>query len=771
MTALSIPDIPDDCDLSKAACAYVDAGWYVGPCLASGPKAKSPGAILGKGWQHQTTQDKDLIYAWYLGTSTSGLFGHVGRSGLVVFDVDRPENVPGWLRKYLWDEDGPLVPFQSSRTNVPHQGHYVFLMPEGRRLSNSRKNLGDTWGEVRGLNGIIVLEPTMHVKEGGRYHWVRTGVVPPLPDEIAAKMQDAGSEVDAATDDTVTMFMDTFTSARKEALMKAPIEEFQRLVDGGASRHETAVKMACWLAREASQGFYPARAGLGALWTPFNRALIGTRNRWPRSEFKAITAYAIGQALATDIDARRNETQDRLAQRDKDKQRKPANAAPPAVAADDPDKYFTDKTIGCDVQMLADDVLGLGPLASGQDGIYWSYADGVWRPEKGAVRGRCVELLGRRYRQSHASNVEDIITYRIPAIECEPLERWWNVRNGMLDWRTGELVPHSPDYHSTVQFPWNWDPDADCPMFQAFLENVLTPDYVELAWQMVAYLLYSGNPRQVAFLLYGTGDNGKGTLLRVLSQMLGLENIGVQSLSSLTADKFAAISLYGKIANLAGDMDATYQESTATFKGITGEDYIKGERKYREPFHFRSWAVPVFTVNKIPGSADTSKGYFRRWIILRFSRAIEKSEKIPGYSDRMLSEIPGIAARALPILQNLMTSSWFKDDGADIIAGIEEFQLVTDQVRQWVDEATVSAPGHDESRTSLYKSYRAWATASGVGTLKAIEFYARLESAGYEAVKRNGVRMHRGLRVVELSMIGDQWKAEDLEDPFVGADD
>jgi hypothetical protein len=61
------------------------------------------------------------------------------------------------------------APFQSTRPDVPRRGHYVFAMPPGRTIGNPPFG----WGEVRGLNGVIIAEPTVHPEGGGCYRWAR----------------------------------------------------------------------------------------------------------------------------------------------------------------------------------------------------------------------------------------------------------------------------------------------------------------------------------------------------------------------------------------------------------------------------------------------------------------------------------------------------------------------------------------------------------------------------------------------------------------------
>jgi P4 family phage/plasmid primase-like protien len=285
----------------------------------------------------------------------------------------------------------------------------------------------------------------------------------------------------------------------------------------------------------------------------------------------------------------------------------------------------------------------------------------------------------------------------------------------------------------------------------------MSPDYQRIVWEMIGYLLMSGNPLQVAFLLHGSGGNGKGTLIKVLTAMLGKPNLAHQSLDSLNADKFAAASLFGKIANIAGDIDATFQESTARFKMLTGEDRFTGEYKYGDSFHFDNFAVPLFSANKIPGSADVSKGYLRRWVNIEFDRTFS-GEPIAGLGESLAStEIPGVIAKGLRHLGALLEQGHFTVTG-EAEKGRDEFAKSIDQVRQWTEEETMPVDSGPVKQDELYQDYRFWAERNGVGKLKASDFYTRLEGAGYRRSKVKGVRVFHGIALIKAR--GEDYRTE-----------
>jgi P4 family phage/plasmid primase-like protien len=791
---LHIPALPEDSDTLTAALLYAEAGWYIGPCDQA---SKHPGSILGKGWQHQTSRDPHQIAAWFAG-SDAGLFLHVGRSGGLVLDVDDFSRLPDLALEVI-EECQP--PFQSTRANGHGRGHYVFSQPDDRLIGNSVGELGKGWGEVRGRNGIIVVEPTTHNKaaEGGQYHWERTGEVP-FSALLCSALPDAADSADPATDAAVEAFLEAHTGASRPTLLQAVLAKFDNDVVAGGARHDALRDCSIWACREARAGLYPARTAMEKLWRKFNTVMKAkpVEGRFPASEFRGVFAWAVAQAMLTDPETRAAEVDERLEEVTFMARRPAPVIADPAVEEPakprDPRAYFHDKEAGVDVAMLADDVLARGPLRVGRDGMFWSYSGGVWREARDEVRGRVVDCLAGRYRGSHATNVEHVVARRVGSISGDPLPALINLRGddqgkrgGMLDWRTGELLPWDAEYASTVQLPIHWDPEATCPRFDAFLAQVLSPEAVELAWEMLGYLMMSGNPLQTAFLFFGTGQNGKGTLMRVIQALLGTENTSSVSLDQLNANRFAPAALYGKTANIAGDIDATYQESTAAFKMLTGEDVFRGENKHRDGFQFVSWAVPLFSANEVPGSADTSEGYLRRWTVLHFGRHIESTERQAGLSDLLIQELPGIAVKAVAALRTLMDRGAFDTSKGDVAAAAEEFARKIDQIRQWIESACLTASrdglteaerstlaGNREHAKDCYASYKLYHSAMNPGSrpMSAEKFYTRLAAIpGVEPKKVNGVRYFQGLRIVEQRMKGDGAAPEPAVRGMLAVDD
>lgn len=411
-------------------------------------------------------------------------------------------------------------------------------------------------------------------------------------------------------------------------------------------------------------------------------------------------------------------------------------------------------------------VLLMGPLARGTDGRVWRYQRGVYVPDgpgEDTIDARVVRMLKDAYRPAHSAVARHVALAHMPAIRCDPIEGLINFPNGLLDWRTGAWYYHSPDTLSTVQLGVSWDPAATCPEFDKWLAQVVPADCIELVWELLAYLCYSGNPLHVAVLLLGGGRNGKGTLLRVIDALLGKANITSVSLHDLVNTRFRTAQLFGKLANIAGDIDAHYIENTAIFKAITGGDLVQGEHKGRDPFDFTPWAVPVFSANTVPPSADTTAGYMSRWLVIPFPNSFAGREDRT-IEPRLHAELPGILAKALRKLPVLLNRGRFAlgDSATEAKA---EFTRRVDQVRHWLHESCELGDYPAVSRTDLYQAYKRVVSRDGGKPVKAGEFYDRLVRAGLREGRTgdSGTRVFYGVKVLDDGWFsvpsGDQYRA------------
>lgn len=424
---------------------------------------------------------------------------------------------------------------------------------------------------------------------------------------------------------------------------------------------------------------------------------------------------------------------------------------------------FFHQDYGLKAGALADAVLKEGPVLIDGAGTFWVYRGGVWRPDDKEIRRRVVRLLGERHRPAHLRAVVELLAGTVEHFEVEPVSNMINMRSGLLRWRADPdplLLEHHDACLSSVQLPVDWDPAAVCPDFDAFLESAVPEDDRDRAWQVLGYLMMSGNPFQKLFLLTGGGGNGKGVFLNVVRALVGEDNFSAVPLRRFAETQFASAELHGKLANVCGDIDARFIEDTGRIKELAGDDKIDAERKGRDPFKFLFWGKAIFSANAIPGASDSSKGWLRRWEVINFP--YEPTKPDPTLSARCTTpeSLAGIAVKAVAALRTLMAEQQFTR-GESAETAHAEFAEKANRAIRWIndpDSKVVRDPDCWNKGTILVQAFREWEEydsgdknkKTGVQHINEL-----LRQSGLRYAIRRGQRGYYGVRITGTVFIKD----------------
>lgn len=217
-------------------------------------------------------------------------------------------------------------------------------------------------------------------------------------------------------------------------------------------------------------------------------------------------------------------------------------------------------------------------------------------------------------------------------------------------------------------------------------------------------------------MLLGAGSNGKSIALAALRTLLGWDNVAAIPLQVLAEDRFKPAELYGRLANVCGDLDHRALKRTDLFKQLTGStDAIFAERKYGHPFSFVPFATQVFSANEVPASADQSDAFYSRWVILPFPRTFaEVKDADPHLLGRLITEpeMEGYFVRAVEGLRRLEARGGFElPESVREASG--SYRERTDTIHGFADEVIVSRPGMRVRRGQVYEQYRQWCARNG----------------------------------------------------------
>jgi P4 family phage/plasmid primase-like protien len=261
------------------------------------------------------------------------------------------------------------------------------------------------------------------------------------------------------------------------------------------------------------------------------------------------------------------------------------------------------------------------------------------------------------------------------------------VQNGILNVLTKELKPFDSTKIFFNKLPIVYDPTKDCPSIEKHLKEVLkSEDDVQVIYEIIGFLLYKDYFLEKMFMFVGDGRNGKGKTIDLIRRFLGVENCSSVPLSVLTDDTFRISELFGKMANLAGDLSNTSLKDTGMLKQTTGRDLIGAKRKFLNDIKFVNHAKHIFACNDLPKVYDMSKGFWSRWLVLEFPyefiseseyNQLEESKRTmkrildPYHIDKISSEdeLSGLLNKALGGLERIR-----KNKGFSYSKGTEEIK-------------------------------------------------------------------------------------------------
>ncbi len=174
--------------------------------------------------------------------------------------------------------------------------------------------------------------------------------------------------------------------------------------------------------------------------------------------------------------------------------------------------------------------------------------------------------------------------------------------------------------------------------------------------------------------------------------------------------------LVGKLANICPDLPISHLTGTSIFKALTGGDTVPAEYKYRDSFELDPFCRLVFSANNPLWSADSSNAFFRRWLVVPFTRTFEGGEEIPrpemDARPSKPSELSGVLNRALQALQQIEESKGLLESET-MREALDDFRRVTDPVDVWLDSHTIEGGDVHVTKRELLAAYNASALKAG----------------------------------------------------------
>lgn len=352
-----------------------------------------------------------------------------------------------------------------------------------------------------------------------------------------------------------------------------------------------------------------------------------------------------------------------------------------------------------------------------------------------------------------------------------------SLENGILDVNSGELLSHSSHWFSFTRLSFPYEADAQCPRFLGFLDSIWDGDQelIGLLQLWMGYMLSGRMNLQKFAVLRGFSRGGKGTLLRVMELIIGLDNIHSGSLIDFGGD-FGVEPALGKKLLLFPDADkATAGDrlvtATERIKNITGEDMLSINRKNRPQVSYRLPLKIVLTCNRIPPFANDNNALTNRMIVFPFDKSFHGKEDLD-LSEDLRKELPGIFNWAMVGLRRILRGERLEQSEKGKQA-LDEIMEELDSVLGFISESIRFKLGSAQrvAFKSIWDAYTEWCRDSRRPPKSrqrfAKEFTSALKAKGLKPVKSHGSRVFEGFELVSEPTFEDMCDGDAQDDvPF-----
>lgn len=318
------------------------------------------------------------------------------------------------------------------------------------------------------------------------------------------------------------------------------------------------------------------------------------------------------------------------------------------------------------------------------------------------------------------------------------------VANGVVDLTTGQFRTATQADLITKFSPVNFDASVECPRFEQFLDEIFDGDQDRIRYiqTVVGYTLTGSVEEHCLFACFGSGRNGKSTLLEVLMYIMGDYAV------DLPFSTLETQHIIGEGANLPGARFAKAVEiregrrlDEARVKSWTGGDTISVRPLYRNAFSFQPTHKLWLAFNHKPVITEDSPAIWNRIHLIPFERKFEKQAADKKLLATLKSEAPGILNWAIE-----GCLAWQRE-GLQASAAIErathDYQQESDLLQPFLAELCEEGPEFQVPKGELREAYQAWCREP----MSQKAFAEKMRSRGFREGSTGTVRFWAGLRI------------------------
>ena len=322
------------------------------------------------------------------------------------------------------------------------------------------------------------------------------------------------------------------------------------------------------------------------------------------------------------------------------------------------------------------------------------------------------------------------------------------MQNGLLDVTDVDdlkLMPHDQDYYTFNYLPYDYVPDAKCPVWDNAVKDYFKgidamasvvgvkdehhdTEAAHVLHQFIKRFLTGDTSHHKILCILGQRRSGKSTIARMIVNLIGAENVANITLSGLT-NEYAVEGMLGKSLGIIWDSASTTGNSAKAvelLKNISGEDGLRVNRKYKSVVSIPKLNMSLMLIaNEPPELTDKSGALAGRFSFMETTGSFFNNED-PTIEEKLRAELPGIFNKVIKTktFGKIVEHSMSKEIR-------EEYQEMTDSYFGFIRDYCELGKDKMVLVQILYTHYRRWCEVSGKAHIEKFQtFSSKLARTG-----------------------------------------
>jgi len=341
-----------------------------------------------------------------------------------------------------------------------------------------------------------------------------------------------------------------------------------------------------------------------------------------------------------------------------------------------------------------------------------------------------------------------------------------NLKNGLLDIRTFEFKPHTPEFFSTMQIPIEYKPEAKSDLWKRVIHEDLYDEDIPVLQESFGYALFPDNRAQKMIILLGSGSNGKSLILHVLEELLGKDNVSHIAPQTLVTNDFSLSVLQGKLANIYADLPNLPMQTVGRLKALVSGDTITADKKFKDQFDIKPRTKFYFSANVLPKVADDTVAFFRRLIIIPFPKTFDESKADPDLFEKLTTpeELSSILNWAIEGLKRLIENHFRFSYHKSVEEIMELYARASDPIKSFLEDMTIDDPNAWIPKQELYRAYVEYVNSHKLASpLSQTSFFRNLLKYKKLATERKNIKGERIFAYIGIRLKNELEKEEENE--------